>query len=76
MTNNPSDKVNKKNISESSAYYENSKHNVIEEYNNKNNKKINLPILNETEIDMGSSENKNIKNNKDKNYKYFSHLNV
>ena len=62
----PQVKNSKKNVSESSAYYENSKNNVIEEYSNK------LPALNETEID--SSENK--KNIKDKNYKYFSHLNV
>jgi hypothetical protein len=69
-------KNNKKNVSESSAYYENSKNNVIEEYSNKNNKKQymqkELPILKETEVSSENSE----KNNKGKNYKYFSHLNV
>jgi len=69
-------KNNKNNISESSAYYENNKNNVIEEYSNKNNKKQyiskELPILKETEVSSENSE----KNNKGKNYKYFSHLNV
>jgi len=72
MSQQPQTYNSKKNVSESSAYYENSKHNVIEEYNNKNN----LPVLNETERDADSSEKKVNKNNKDKNYKYFSHLNV
>ena len=73
--NSKKEKYNKKNhleVSESSVYYEPSKNNVIEEYNNLKPK--GLDILKETEQDMSSEQNN--KKNKDKNYKYFSHLNV
>ena len=75
INNNKKEKSNKKNhleVSESSAYYEPSKHNVIEEYNNLKSK--GLDALKETEQDKSSEQN--MKKNKDKNYKYFSHLNV
>jgi len=66
-----SSKKNNLEVSESSAYYEPSKNNVIEEYNNL--KLRGLGAVKETEIDMSSEQNNK---NKDKNYKYFSHLNV